>query len=260
MAVKEEDLLENGDVRERMLNERNTEILDKVKDIVWLGEKNKVSINQVARYYEVGLEAVKSMIKRNGDELKEDGIKVVKKKELKEIKGKVQDEPQLDSLYEELKYTRSLTIFPRRAVLRVGMLLRDSEIAKTVRSYLLNIEEQADEDAKEWAIKREAGKMVRKQFTSSIVRSGENSRMYGHGFSNYTNLAYYIVFGKKASKLYEERNAPDGKLRDYLSEEELNAVREVENTISGLLNVDFEYSQIKQMLHKKFNIDLDNFK
>jgi len=36
--------------------------------------------------------------------------------------------------------TRGILLFPRRAILRVGMLLRDSEVAKQVRTYLLDAE------------------------------------------------------------------------------------------------------------------------
>ncbi|MDM5237552.1 hypothetical protein QUF83_15710 [Bacillus cereus] len=39
-------------------------------------------------------------------------------------------------------------LFPRRAILRVGMLLRDSEIAKEVPTQLLHIEEKATSEAK----------------------------------------------------------------------------------------------------------------
>ena len=54
MDIEGEELLENEDLRERMLNDRNTEVLDKVKDIVWLGEDEVVTINQVVDFYEVG--------------------------------------------------------------------------------------------------------------------------------------------------------------------------------------------------------------
>jgi hypothetical protein len=43
---------------------------------------------------------------------------------------------------------RALTIIPRRAIFRIGMLLRDSEVAKKVRTYLLNVEENATPEEK----------------------------------------------------------------------------------------------------------------
>lgn len=48
------------------------------------------------------------------------------------------------------------TLFPRRAILRVGMLLRDSEIAKEIRTQLLNVEENADEGIATLEIDKEA--------------------------------------------------------------------------------------------------------
>ena len=38
-------------------------------------------------------------------------------------------------------HARNIAVFPQRAVLRIGMVLRDSLVAKQVRNYLLNIEE-----------------------------------------------------------------------------------------------------------------------
>lgn len=43
---------------------------------------------------------------------------------------------------------RDLRVFPRRAILRVGMLLRDSDVAKNVRTQLLNIEEKMSNEIK----------------------------------------------------------------------------------------------------------------
>ena len=41
-----------------------------------------------------------------------------------------------------------IILFPKRAILRIGMLLRDSEIAKEVRTQLLNAFENAPDEAK----------------------------------------------------------------------------------------------------------------
>lgn len=47
------------------------------------------------------------------------------------------------------KNSLSFTIIPRRTNLRIGMLLRDSQVARVVRDLLLNIEEVAHLDAPE---------------------------------------------------------------------------------------------------------------
>jgi hypothetical protein len=48
-----------------------------------------------------------------------------------------------------LKYRKlnSITVIPHKALLRIGMLLRDSEVAKALRSYLLNVKEIARKEA-----------------------------------------------------------------------------------------------------------------
>ncbi|WP_051588562.1 hypothetical protein [Bacillus sp. UNC437CL72CviS29] len=50
---------------------------------------------------------------------------------------------------------RSNALFPKRAILRVGMLLRDSEVAKEVRNQLLNIEENTSTEIKTYEIDNE---------------------------------------------------------------------------------------------------------
>ena len=44
--------------------------------------------------------------------------------------------------------SRGIRVFPRRAILRIGMLLRDSAVAKEVRTQLLNIEEKTSNEIK----------------------------------------------------------------------------------------------------------------
>lgn len=67
--------------------------------------------------------------------------KVIKGSELRElrkdpdvlgvIKGRESEDPT------QFKYAAQVATFDRRAILLLGMLLRDSEVAKSVRHYLL---------------------------------------------------------------------------------------------------------------------------
>lgn len=94
---------------------------------------------QMAEYYESPLDTVQSFIKNNRDELESDGLRVVRGDDLKVLKNIVMssnDITDLDSI-------NRLTIWTPRAALRLGMLLRDSPIAKAVRTVLLNIVESA---------------------------------------------------------------------------------------------------------------------
>lgn len=133
--IKSDALLESKTLRESVIN--RTDVLDKVKKLTTLPDDLHVSIDMAAAYYEVGKEAINSLIKDNREELESDGLKVLRGSELMSFK----DMGVIG------KNTSAFTIIPRRALLRIGMLLRDSSVARQVREYLLNVEEIARKDA-----------------------------------------------------------------------------------------------------------------
>ncbi|MNW51880.1 hypothetical protein D3C74_293760 [compost metagenome] len=128
---KSDALLESVSLRETYVDRTN--VLDKVKKLVMLPGDVNASIEQVSSYYGVGDEAIRSCIKDNREELESDGLRVITGDELKSLKD----------LGVIGKNTSSFTVIPRRAILRIGMLLRESVIARAVRVYLLNTEETA---------------------------------------------------------------------------------------------------------------------
>lgn len=125
--MNQEKLLEQKELRESVIN--RLEVLDSVGEILLLPNTEYATTEMVANYYKVDIEAVQKVIQRNRDELKEDGYKVFKGKELMDIKSKSQLKTRAGSL----------SLFTKRSILRVGMLLRDSEIAKEIRTKLLDI-------------------------------------------------------------------------------------------------------------------------
>lgn len=125
--MNQENLLEQKELRESVIN--RLEVLDNVGEILLLPNTEYATTEMVGNYYKVDIEAVQKVIQRNRDELKEDGYKVFKGKELMDIKSKSQLKTRAGSL----------SLFTKRSILRVGMLLRDSEIAKEIRTKLLDI-------------------------------------------------------------------------------------------------------------------------
>lgn len=111
-----------------------TDVLDKVGVLRTLPDDMHVTTPMIAEYYGVGIEAVRSIVKDNRGEFDEDGYRVIIRSEFEKSYG---DLANLDPR------ARQIALFPRRAVLRVGMLLRDSATAKDVRSYLLNVEAES---------------------------------------------------------------------------------------------------------------------
>ncbi len=123
------------------------DVLDKVRVIPLLPDDLHITTEGVAAYFDVAIEAVKSLVKDNRDELGTNGYRVLAGEELRSLKA-------LCGLSSQ---ARSLALFDRRTLLNVAMLLRDSEVARQVRRYLLD-SEQAVRDIEEQALaRREAG-------------------------------------------------------------------------------------------------------
>jgi len=128
-------LLESVSARNEKLTQltqdASLEHLNKAKSLVlamWQGS-GIATTQQMADYYEVSEDTVQSAIKNNRDEFVSDGLKVLKGKELKDVVSAI----------DTTSKTPSLTVWTPRAALRLGMLLRDSAIAKQVRTLLLDL-------------------------------------------------------------------------------------------------------------------------
>ena len=154
-------------ISDRHLRDKNVgrfEVLEKVKDLLLISGTDYAVLSQVADYYEVGLEAIASLVKDNREELLEDGLVNATGVETKEILGKFSKDFANQRGYftcDGIKFNhRNNLLFTRRAILRVGMLLRDSVIAKEVRTQLLNIEEKTSDDVKIQDITEEQSLML----------------------------------------------------------------------------------------------------
>lgn len=106
-----------------------TDVLDKVGALALLPGDTYATTDMVAAFYEVEVEAVKNLPKRFRDELDVDGFLVVQRRDFARF-----------NLNPANPNTRSMALYPRQAILRAGMLLRDSEVAKQARTYLLGSE------------------------------------------------------------------------------------------------------------------------
>ena len=90
--------------------------------------------------------------------------------------------------------TQTFSILTKRAMLRIGMLLTTSEIAKQVRTHLLNCEEEVSQEKQIWLAQREAGKIDRKRMTTAIKNYIPDSPHKKFKYPQYTNLVYKILF------------------------------------------------------------------
>lgn len=154
--ITSESMVDNHDLRNELI--ARTEVLDKVKKLLLIPEMNCMTIRQVADYYEVDIDTLKKCCKRNKDEIILDGVVTKTPRVFKDLlKGQdvplVQNQTNLviqidDNTRLEIP-NRGVKCFSKRAVLRIGMLLRDSKIAQEVRTQLLNIVEHTAEEKPE---------------------------------------------------------------------------------------------------------------
>lgn len=140
----EMDLLNVQTVRDQCI--AHVEVLERVKELMLLPRIDCFTIRQIAEWYEVDTEAIHKVYQRNRSEFESDGATKVSVSEFAE-------KLDLDMMSKSNRGTKTFTIdgvsvtipnvgvilFPRRAILRVGMLLRDSRVAQEVRTQLLNI-------------------------------------------------------------------------------------------------------------------------
>ncbi|WP_207220961.1 hypothetical protein [Streptomyces albidoflavus] len=125
------------------------DVLDKVKALALLPDGVHATTEIVAAYFEVDVEAVKSIVRRHLAELEENGLRKLDGQELREYK--LATEGQGDPLSGRSK---SLRLFTRRTILNVGQLLTESGVARQVRTYLLDVEEAATPEQKVTAVEK----------------------------------------------------------------------------------------------------------
>jgi len=250
--AKEIALTESKTLRNEAVNSTNADFLDKIKAIQFLTEDMILSIEQIADYYEVSKKSVETIIQRNRDEFEEDGMKVLVGEELREFKSII-NAPSIEGVSIGSRIN-SFTILTKRSLLRVGMILTNCAMASKIRNYLLNLEEIATKEQKEWAIQREVGKIERKRMCTAISKYIPESKNKKFAYPNYTNMLYKIIFNKDAKGLKEERNKKTNELlRDSFNSEELKLIEEGETIITALVALGFTYDSIKEHLENKYS-------
>lgn len=154
--ITSESMVDNHDLRNELI--ARTEVLDKVKKLLLIPEMNCMTIRQVADYYEVDIDTIKRCCQRNRTEIVGDGVanktpKVFKdlltEQDVQLVQNRTNLVIQIDDNTRLEIPNRGIKCFSKRAVLRIGMLLRDSKIAQEVRTQRLNIVEHTAEEKPE---------------------------------------------------------------------------------------------------------------
>ncbi|CCL51138.1 TPA: hypothetical protein KQE61_003660 [Clostridioides difficile] len=151
-----EKLIENKELRDKNID--RIDVLEHVKEILTLGNTDFSTVELVSNYYEVKESTIQECIRLNKEELNNDGLKKYKKNEIISMFKRNPDD--LENVKNEktksvitFKNNKNISInntglilIPKRAILRIGMLLRDSDIAKEIRTRILDIVHDAEEE------------------------------------------------------------------------------------------------------------------
>ena len=131
-------------------------------------------------------------------------------------------------------------------------MVAKTEKGKNARLYFIKCEELAREAYVNNKTIRLAGIETRKTLTDTIQESGENERMHGRGYSNYTRMVYEVTGLTPAFDVYKgmmkARGLKASDFRETLKPGELKRVELAESLIKPLLELDKQYSEIKDTL------------
>ena len=236
--MTESQIIEVKDIREKCIEK--VEVLNKVKKLFLIPEMEVITTKMVADYYEVDMDTIRQCYLRNKEEIDLDGV----------IKKKIGDFNESDKLSHSLiktKYNISFNIndykvvipncgilcFSQRAILRIGMLLRDSEIAKEVRTQLLNTFENSTIEQKVEKIDEEI------EFQTKIGK------------------AYFSGNLEEFAKLSMEYNAFQNKYKTKLENENIKLINtnkelETENALLARKSMEWGYKPILNALMRKY--------
>lgn len=233
------DLTESSHDRQNILNNRYA--LQQAEQHLALGGvlfqgETVFTKAQVAALYEVTDRTVERYLASHEEELRANGYRLLKGKNLKEFKDLT------NGADINVGTTSILGVFTFRAVLNLGMLLTESEPARLLRSRLLDIVldvmaeragghtkfiNQRDENYLVSALQEEN---YRRQFTDALDNYVEGNHWK---YARFTNLIYQSIFHENAAEYKKVLNlAAKTNIRETLYAEVLNLIASYESGIA----------------------------
>lgn len=192
---------------------------------------------QVVALYEISDSTIEKYLVRHSAELELNGYRVLKGKKLKDFKSLMDG-----TVTDYGTKTSVLGIFSFRAVLNIGMLLTESEPARTLRSRLLDIvldvmAERAGGHTK-FINQRDGNYLTaalqeenyRQEFTDALDNYVEGNQWK---YARFTNLIYQSIFCENAAEYKKVlRLAQKEKIRETMYSEVLNLIASYESGIA----------------------------
>ena len=212
------------------------------KELVYVQDKNLDKGKTVTSSFIIAENAgithksLKNVIRKYESDLKEFGLLPFKTAEVEFGRPETfyeLNEEQATLLFTYLRNTEQVRNFKKKLV-KAFFIMRNELVKRTET--------------------RDIAKIDRKNLTDMIVDSGEHERMHNKGIPNYTNLVYKSIFGMNKKQLCENRGfvyEKDMNLREFLSNEEIEKVRQREVMVTEFIKLEYDYGQIKNLLKVK---------
>lgn len=205
----------------------------------------------LARLFEVDERTIERYVAQHGDELGKNGYQVLRGKSLKNYRlSDVSDMSVGDK-------APSLGVFNFRALLNIAMLLTESELAKEIRSRILDIVmdvvaekagghtqyiNQRDQDFLPAAYQEYS---YRQSFTSALNRYVDTGQFK---YAHFTNKIYQIIFRENAAEYRKVlKLGKSESVRDRMYAEVLNLISSFENGMAS------QIEQKSQQLGRKLS-------
>lgn len=191
------DLTSSNIDRQNILN--NSLVVDNLRDYfgvpgMLFQEEYKYTKQQISEFYQIDTVTIERYLENNENELKHNGYIVLKGKNLKEFKI------QFGHILNISSKTSQLGVFNFRSFLNLGMLLVESEMAKALRSKILDIvidtlNEKSGGSTK-YINQRD------KDFLNTILREPHYRKEFTQALNLYLDLGSF-KYSIYTSKIYE---------------------------------------------------------
>lgn len=202
-------------------------VLNKVKSLVfslWNGI-GRISRLQLAHFYDVSIDVIDKNYQRYRDEFEIDGVQLAKGDDLIELRNVLSlssNSPQ------EI-------IFTPAAALRMGFILRDSEVAKSVRTFAIRFIQGIGE------------KLTEEMVISSLVKSYPVLSSFSQGQRVKISAPLSRYWDRMKSTL--SKNYPDGGIPGFTSSDEIRKRIQFLSTYTDL----FKLEAIKELRYELAN-------
>lgn len=159
---------------------------------------------------------------------------VVKKRKLFRLSSYVDAKGESRRLYEMNRQGFELLVMGFTGEKAIQWKIRYSDAFDSMEKYIRN---HAIEIAQ------------RRTMTDMIRDSGENTRMHGFGYKQYTDLIYKMVTGKTAAQHRKELGLKSGEnVKPYMTPEQIEIIGYIEYMVSGMVGIGIQYPEIKDII------------